>query len=224
MDVFVGQCGCQLGLQMYRPGSVIDKTTNRFSQKHNCLLVDTEPKVIAQAKTHPLVSPDNVIFRQSGRANCWPYGYLNRKQGTLKAQDYLEENTQLVEEVLTRVRKNLEQTELCDMMYLFHSLAGGTGSGLGCRLVEECKGEFPGLAVASLSVLPYQVGENALQHYNVLLSLSSLIQHADFMLYFENDKLGPLLQHSTNRSIGNQDINHFILDNYRSLLRIPATH
>jgi len=41
-------------------------------------------------------------------------------------------------------------------------LGGGTGSGLGSRLLEYLKTEFPELFVVNLAVFPNQIGENAL--------------------------------------------------------------
>lgn len=47
-------------------------------------------------------------------------------------------------------------------------------AGLGARLCEEIREEFPAGHVLSVSVAPYQSGESPLQHYNTLLSLTSL--------------------------------------------------
>ena len=70
---------------------------------------------------------------------------------------------------------------------MFYSLGGGTGSGLGSRLLEELSGEKrPLLATA---VLPIASGENPMQCYNVLLALNWLQDLADGVLLYENDSL-----------------------------------
>ena len=59
---------------------------------------------------------------------------------------------------------------------MVHSLTGGTGSGLGSRLVESLRGAYPLAHVMSVAVSPHSSGDSPLQHYNSLLSLSSLQQ------------------------------------------------
>ena len=55
-----------------------------------------------------------------------------------------------------------------------HSLAGGTGSGLGSHLVEAIRDTYPLGHVMSAAVSPHASGDSPLQHYNSLLSLASL--------------------------------------------------
>ena len=55
-----------------------------------------------------------------------------------------------------------------------HSLTGGTGSGLGSCLIETLRDAYPLAHVMSVSVLPHSAGDSPLQHYNSLLSLSTL--------------------------------------------------
>ena len=59
---------------------------------------------------------------------------------------------------------------------MVHSLTGGTGSGLGSRLVERIRDTYPLAHVMSVAVSPHSSGDSPLQHYNSLLSLSSLQQ------------------------------------------------
>lgn len=54
------------------------------------------------------------------------------------------------------------------------SLAGGTGSGLGSRLLEEAKDIFQDVDMNVIAILPNRTGETPLQHYNTLLSISHL--------------------------------------------------
>ena len=55
-----------------------------------------------------------------------------------------------------------------------HSLAGGTGSGLGSHLVEKLRETYPLAHVLSVAIAPHTCGDCPLQHYNSLLSLASL--------------------------------------------------
>ena len=65
----------------------------------------------------------------------------------------------------------------CDMfsnILMVHSLCGGTGGGLGSRLLETLRGEFRLENIISCVVAPFISGDTPLQHYNALLSLTSL--------------------------------------------------
>ena len=62
-------------------------------------------------------------------------------------------------------------------IHVIASLGGGSGSGLGTRLIESM-GEELAIDVYSHVVLPNQSGENPLQVYNCLLSLASIQEHS----------------------------------------------
>jgi cell division GTPase FtsZ len=72
---------------------------------------------------------------------------------------------------------------------LVHSLAGGTGSGLGSRLVEAYRDTFGKAYLVSASVWPHSSGETPLQHYNTCFSLSKLQENADACLLFQNENI-----------------------------------
>jgi len=57
---------------------------------------------------------------------------------------------------------------------LISSLCGGTGGGLGSRILESLRGEFRLEHIISCVVAPFLTGDTPLQHYNALLSLASL--------------------------------------------------
>jgi cell division GTPase FtsZ len=88
------------------------------------------------------------------------------------------------------LRHKVEKMSYFRGTLLFHSLAGGTGSGLGSRLVE-CYREYFGSAsvLMTASVWPSQSGETPLQQYNTCLSLAALQEHADAVLLFQNDQI-----------------------------------
>jgi tubulin beta len=56
---------------------------------------------------------------------------------------YYVENAQLIDDVLSIIRK---ETELCDCFQGFqltHSLVGGTGSGFGSLIIDKLREEYP---------------------------------------------------------------------------------
>lgn len=63
---------------------------------------------------------------------------------------------------------------------LLHSIAGGTGSGLGSFLLERMNDRFPKKLIQTYSVFPDTVlGDVVVNPYNSLLSMRRLTQDAD---------------------------------------------
>ncbi len=64
---------------------------------------------------------------------------------------------------------------------LCHSIAGGTGSGLGSLLLERLQDRFPKKLVTTFSVFPNteDVGDVVVQPYNSILSMKRLTRYAD---------------------------------------------
>lgn len=63
---------------------------------------------------------------------------------------------------------------------LLHSIAGGTGSGLGSFMLERLNDRFPKKLIQTYSVFPNtQDGDIVVQPYNSLLSMRRLTQNAD---------------------------------------------
>ena len=54
----------------------------------------------------------------------------------------MQDETTLHEKVMEMVRKRAESADYFRGAFLFHSLAGGTGSGLGSRIIEEYRETF----------------------------------------------------------------------------------
>ena len=90
-------------------------------------------------KLEPLFPPSHMIFSENGRGNNWALGYsatYKEKHGGL------EEDSTLYERAIEALRKEAEQSDFFLGTVMTHSLAGGTGSGLGSRLLEEYKDTF----------------------------------------------------------------------------------
>jgi len=73
---------------------------------------------------------------------------------------------------------------------LMHSIAGGTGSGLGSFLLERLNDKFPKKLIQTYSVFPNaQEGEVVVQPYNSLLTLKRLVNNADSVVVLDNGAL-----------------------------------
>jgi tubulin gamma len=71
-----------------------------------------------------------------------------------------------------------------------HSIAGGTGSGLGSYLIERLNDRFPKKLIQTYSVFPNQNEPDVVvQPYNSLLTLKRLVDHADSVIVLDNGAL-----------------------------------
>ncbi|KAI9334930.1 Tubulin/FtsZ family, GTPase domain-containing protein [Obelidium mucronatum] len=110
----------------------------------------------------------------TGRGNNWAHGY---------SDDFGTESTlEVIRQTIEKQSSSYSQGTI-----LFQSIAGGTGSGLGSRLTEDIRDEFPKRFLWNCAIAPFASGETALQHYNSLLSLAKLQQNSDLISVFSND-------------------------------------
>ncbi len=81
----------------------------------------------------------------------------------------------------------MERLDRLESVLFLHSLGGGTGSGLGSRLLEAMRDEWPTAALCDAVVAPFSGGDTPTQHYNTVLALAAAQRAADAVLFFAND-------------------------------------
>jgi len=170
--LLVGQCGNQVGHDLM---SLIDTSDVHplchRDGKLRCVCVDSESKVIGRnycddTRRSALYREGNMISGQKGRGNNWALGYHGFHIET--------EETSLLHRTMESLRIEVERCDNYAGTIVVHSLAGGTGSGLGSHVVEAIRDTYPLGHVMSAAVSPHASGDSPLQHYNSLLSLASL--------------------------------------------------
>ena len=69
---------------------------------------------------------------------------------------------------------------------MLHSIAGGTGSGLGSYLLEKLNDRFPKKLIQTYSDIPNntEISDVVVQPYNSMLSLKRLTTNADSVVLF----------------------------------------
>ncbi|CAE7369387.1 tubd1 [Symbiodinium natans] len=193
----VGQAGCQIGealwpaLAQERPGSP-EFFRTRSEVCPRAILVDAEPKVVesvlSQVNGTYSFDPASAVMTQSGRGGNFALGYSGDSLGHASSLDGDVEP--LWAKAVDRFRQQVEACHGRHMgTYLAHSLGGGTGSGLGARLAEELRDAYPKASLLATSILPISSGENPMQSYNAILSLSCMQEVADGVVLYENDVL-----------------------------------
>lgn len=210
IHVHVGQCGCQVGDEFWCQYQ--QRTTSHFSSQvpqsssssslmfpgvdFPAIFVDSEPKVVQNLRSKPHLQ--QTLFEQNGRGNNWAFGY--------------EGSATLCRSTLEKVRNQVESMDVTRGFHLVHGLSGGTGSGLGSRLVGSLRDTFPKLFLLATSIGGSRFGDTCLQPYNTLLTLKSLHDTVDAICYFQNDEIGQQLlskQHSQSSSSSKKNDIHF---------------
>jgi tubulin gamma len=74
---------------------------------------------------------------------------------------------------------------------LLHSIAGGTGSGLGSFMLERLNDRFPKKLIQTYSVFPdtQNAGDVVVHPYNSVLTMRRLMQNADSVVVLDNGAL-----------------------------------
>lgn len=203
----VGQCGNQIGTEFWRKlcsehginndgiveeyaaaGGGGDRKDVFFYQADDeryiprACLIDLEPRVIngiQNSEVRNLFNPENIFLSDhgGGAGNNWASGY---HQG---------EGVQ--EDILDMIDREVGYSDSLEGFTLCHSIAGGTGSGMGSWLLEALNDRYPKKLVQTYSVFPNQSESSdvVVQPYNSLLTLKRLTLNADAVVVLDNTAL-----------------------------------
>ncbi|TNN56809.1 Tubulin gamma-1 chain [Liparis tanakae] len=161
------------------------------------VLLDLEPRVIHSILNSPyanLYNPENIYLSEhgGGAGNNWASGYSQGKKiqedifdiidREADGSDSLEASQPLITYRASPGPGGTLETDFKSHGFvLCHSIAGGTGSGLGSYLLEKLNDRYPKKLVQTYSVFPNQdeMSDVVVQPYNSLLTLKRLTQNAD---------------------------------------------
>ncbi|KAI8855306.1 Tubulin/FtsZ, GTPase domain-containing protein [Chytridium lagenaria] len=139
------------------------------------ILLDLEPRVINNILQSPyanLYNPENIFLSPDGggAGNNWAFGYAQGER--------------IAEEVAEMIDREADGSDSLEGFMLLHSIAGGTGSGLGSWLLEYLGDRYPKKLVQTYSVFPNneETSDVVVQPYNSLLSLKRLTLDAGLTL------------------------------------------
>jgi len=117
--------------------------------KARACLIDMEDGVLSETMRGPLkdlFNSNQVLSDVSGAGNNWAHGYY-------------EYGSKYQDEILELVRAQAEPCDSLQSFFLMHSLGGGTGSGLGTRVLQLLSDEYRGVYRFTTSVLPSALGK-----------------------------------------------------------------
>ncbi len=98
---------------------------------------------------------------------------------------------QLFEETFHIIDREADGSENLEAFTVCHSIAGGTGSGLGSYMLERISEHHPKKQVQTYSVIPNlnESSDVVVQPYNSLLTLKRLTLSADYVVVLDNTAL-----------------------------------
>ncbi|KAJ3319321.1 gamma-tubulin [Boothiomyces sp. JEL0866] len=201
----VGQCGNQIGQEFWtrlcaehgiRPDGILqdfateggDRKDVFFYQADDAhyipraILVDLEPRVINNILQSPysnLFNPENISLSKDGggAGNNWAYGYARGER--------------IQEEIIEMIDREADGSDSLEGFMMLHSIAGGTGSGLGSYLLEAIADRYPKKLTQTYSVFPNSIetSDVVVQPYNSVLTLKRLTENADSVVVLDNAAL-----------------------------------
>lgn len=207
--VQVGQCGNQVGCRFWdlalREHAHVNKkglydealssffrnVDSRKSDRGTCVggriqhlkaravLVDMEEGVVNEILQGPLrevFDSTQLLTDVSGSGNNWAVGHMTY-------------GSAYREQIVDTLRKAAEHCDCLQCFFLIHSMGGGTGSGLGTRVLSLLEEEFPEVCRIVTSIYPSAEDDVITSPYNSVLAMRELTEHADCVLPVENQSL-----------------------------------
>jgi tubulin gamma len=142
------------------------------------LLLDLEPGVINSIKVEfkRLFNPENFFASSDGAGNNWAKGYHQAES--------------VFENIVEMIDREADGSDNLEGFVFCHSIAGGTGSGMGSLLLERLSDRYPKKLIQTYSVFPDKTAADVIvQPYNSILTLKRLILNADSVVVLDNTAL-----------------------------------
>ncbi|CAH1789189.1 unnamed protein product [Owenia fusiformis] len=201
----LGQCGNQIGMEFWKqlcaehgisPEGILEEYATEGNDRKDVffyqaddehyiprsVLLDLEPRVINSILKSPyanLYNPENIYLSKhgGGAGNNWASGY--------------SQGERLYEEVFDIIDREADGSDSLEGFVVCHSIAGGTGSGMGSYILEKLNDRFPKKLIQTYSVFPNQeeMSDVVVQPYNSVLTLKRLNQNADCVVVLDNTAL-----------------------------------
>eukprot|EP00397_Hematodinium_sp_SG-2012_P026784 GEMP01028101.1.p1 GENE.GEMP01028101.1~~GEMP01028101.1.p1 ORF type:complete len:443 (+),score=94.34 GEMP01028101.1:126-1454(+) len=144
------------------------------------ILCDLDPVSMDNVRAGPygsLFSPDDYIFGKQSACNNYATGHYVM-------------GADICELAMDRIRIHAGQCDSLHAFQLIHSLGGGTGSGLGSRLLGQIREEYPDRMFLTCTVFPAEkVSDTVVEPYNATLALNHLVENADMTMVMDNEAL-----------------------------------
>ncbi|XP_035734959.1 tubulin alpha-1 chain-like isoform X2 [Vespa mandarinia] len=152
------------------------------SGKHvpRAVFVDLEPTVVDEVRTgtyRQLFHPEQLITGKEDAANNYARGHYTVGK-------------EIVDVVLDRVRKLVDQCTGLQGFLIFHSFGGGTGSGFTSLLMERLSVDYGKKSKLEFAIYPApQVSTAVVEPYNSILTTHTTLEHSDCAFMVDNEAI-----------------------------------
>lgn len=144
------------------------------------LFCDLEPTVIDEVRSgtyRSLFHPDQLMNGKEDAANNYARGHYTVGK-------------EAVEGCMDRIRKLTENCTGLQAFLVYHAVGGGTGSGLGCLILERLSVDFGKKSKLNICTWPApQISTSVVEPYNAVLCTHSLIDHTDVSFLMDNEAI-----------------------------------
>ncbi|OMJ96001.1 hypothetical protein SteCoe_375 [Stentor coeruleus] len=213
ITIQVGQCGNQVAMRFwdlalqeharYNKSAIYDEPLSSFFRnvdtryaepvdipvgkqisnlRARSVVIDMEEGVInniLRSDLGELFDSRQLISDVSGAGNNWAHGHY-------------EYGAKYHDEIIEKVRYNVEHCDSLQSFFLMHSMGGGTGSGVGTYTLSILADYFP--EVFRFSTVVFPEDDVVTGPYNSVLAMSVLSEFADCVLPVDNQALIGILQ------------------------------
>jgi tubulin gamma len=205
ITIQLGQCGNQIGMEFWKqlcaehgisPDGILEDFATKGGDRKDvffyqaddehyiprAVLLDLEPRVIHSILNSPyakLYNPENIYMSEhgGGAGNNWASGYSQAEK--------------LQEKIFDIIDREADNSDSLEGFVLSHSIAGGTGSGMGSCLLEKLNDRYPKKLIQTYSVFPNLdekdgISDVVVQPYNSILTMKRLTLNADCVVVLDN--------------------------------------
>ena len=224
--IHIGQAGCQIGqdtwtlfckehcvepngkrsLEMLQKSFVDPDDTSYnsfFSETHagqhvpRAIFVDTDPSTRNEilSESPDLFHPENVL------------GYKQDCKNNFFEGRFMASHLKVKEDVLDRVRLQVDLCSNLQGFFVFHAFGGGTGSGIGCEILHDLHEAFDKKVIFQPIVFPSrQFASSMVEPYNCIFSTFYTRDVVDVTMMLDNQAVYQMVE--SKQCIKNPDFHH----------------
>ena len=144
------------------------------------IMIDLEPTVIDEIRVgtyRQLFHPEDLVAGKEDAANNFARGHYTVGK-------------EIIDQALDRIRYKADQCTGLQGFLMFNAVGGGTGSGLGCLLLERLAVDYGKKSKLNFCLWPSPTMSNCVvEPYNSVLSTHSLLEHTDVAIMLDNEAI-----------------------------------